>query len=598
MKRWFRFTLRPKIILASILCLILPGFLTMIITGYTTQSVLTEQEIRNEKKSLELTDNYISTLLRTMIYISNYIQFDTDLTRILKKTSEGKADSSEEVMDQAKVTEKLDNLTYHSERTFVTILSPNGKYFTNYSVIDHQPALFFEESWFDQLKQMRAFDILWLGSHPSYFSSGISKHPNMITIARTLKTPSGKTYAYVLVSIYENQINRSLAYDETGHETMLIHADGRIISHRDRGRIGQVFSYAGHSSADKDSSMVTIAGKDYLLLVHPLSISDWKLVYLAPYKQVTAKIDSIYRTNIIVQILWFGIFLFILIYVIRQFTNPIVKLDKVVAMVEGGDLSVRSNIRGRDEIGKLGASFDKMIDQVVHMIDRITYEQTMKRKAELEMLQAQINPHFLFNVLNSIRLRIMLRGDQDSANIIYSLSSLLRMTINRNNEFITLHDEINMVKHYIELLNFRHKESIKMEVDAAMDSLSVFVPRFFIQPLIENAHIHGYSQRGGTVIIRSWLGEEGILYVVVEDRGLGMSESKIKSLEQSFKTAGPPEERKQAEQCSLSGIGLRNIYTRLKLIYGERFDMRMESEIAQGTRITFLIPTQAGDEHV
>src|SRR5690606_4660412 len=114
------------------------------------------------------------------------------------------------------------------------------------------------------------------------------------------------------------------------------------------------------------------------------------------------------------------------------------KLSSVASQVNQGNLSVRSNIIGKDEIGKLGKSFDLMLDRVNHMIIQIKKEQEQKRKAELEMLQAQLNPHFLFNILNSIRMRILLKGDNENAELLSSLSSFLRMSINRNNEFISL----------------------------------------------------------------------------------------------------------------------------------------------------------------
>src|SRR5690606_5826160 len=149
---------------------------------------------------------------------------------------------------------------------------------------------------------------------------------------------------------------------------------------------------------------------------------------------------------------------------ISRLTKPMQRLGRVAAQVESGRLEVRSHIRGSDEIGQLGRSFDQMLDRVAAMIEQIRTEQTLKRKAELDMLQAQINPHFLFNVLNSIRMRIMMKGDADSAALISSLAALLRMTINRSNELIPLREEADTVVHYVRLMNFRHNEQIQLEV--------------------------------------------------------------------------------------------------------------------------------------
>lgn len=641
MRRMPPFTLRQKLIAASVLCIILPAVMTFTVSSASTKGIVIDQAIKNENKTMEVINQYISNLLRNMIYISNYIQFDADLTQLLKLTAEGELDQSEEVFAQSKVTDKLVNLTYHSERTFVTILTPNRKYYTNYRLNEFNPTIFFDEPWFEDLDQMKTFDIYWIGAHSTYLENERKNNPQMLTIARSLKTPAGFHYANVIVSIYENQINSMFQNEDLLKETMLVDGDGHIISHRNPELIGTMFPYSSmlalQNLKQDDPPIIGIEGNDYLLLEHPLSIGDWRLVNLISYKGVTAKINTIYQWNITVQIGLFCLFLIILISLIRQFTKPIVQLDKVAGEVERGNLSVRSHIRGHDEIGKLGKSFDHMIDQVVLMIDRITMEQSLKRKAELEMLQAQINPHFLFNVLNSIRLRVLMNGDEDNANIIASLSSLLRMTINRNNEFILLHDEIKIVKDYIDLLNFRHKEKVDLVVDAASDSLLVEVPRFFIQPLIENAYIHGFHQRGGTIQIRSWL-EEGELSVVVQDTGTGMSREQLARLQSSLNEDQKPldadkgtgvgfgrelgkelgrgspgetdgqsggesgdESRRETGGASssggrnhLSGIGLSNIYSRLKLIYGANCTMMVDSELGKGTSITFKIKQEGG----
>lgn len=610
MRRMPPFSLRQKLIAASVLCIILPAVMTFTVSSASTKGIVIDQAIKNETKTLEVINQYISNLLRNMIYISNYIQFDTDLTHLLKATAEGELDQSEEVFAQAKVTDKLINLTYHSERTFVTILTPNRKYYTNYRLNEFNPTIFFDEPWFEDLDQMKTFDIYWIGAHATYLEDERKNNPQMLTIARSLKTPSGYHYANVIVSIYENQINSMFQNDDLLKETMLVDGDGHIISHRDHEQIGTMFPYSAmlvkQDSMEDDPPIIEIEGHDYLLLEHPLSIGDWRLVNLISYNGITAKINTIYQLNITVQIGLFCLFLMILISLIRQFTKPILQLDKVAGEVEKGNLSVRSHIRGHDEIGKLGKSFDHMIDQVVLMIDRITMEQSLKRKAELEMLQAQINPHFLFNVLNSIRLRVLMNGDEDNANIIASLSSLLRMTINRNNEFILLHDEIKIVKDYVELLNFRHKEKVELVVDAASDSLLVEVPRFFIQPLIENAYIHGFNQRGGMIHIRSWL-EEGELLLIIQDTGAGMTNEQLACLQASLvEEPKPPDAERETGGVSsgtwgsggrnhLSGIGLSNIYSRLKLIYGDKCTMTVDSELGHGTSITFKI-RQTGAE--
>ena len=246
---------------------------------------------------------------------------------------------------------------------------------------------------------------------------------------------------------------------------------------------------------------------------------EWQLVNMSPYKAAAQKIESFRKTDFLIQLFFLILFAVVLLYMVRTLTKPIARLVQTVVRIESGQLGERSNISGGDEVGRLGYVFDRMIDRIELMLDENRREQELKRKAELAMLQAQINPHFLFNVLNSIRLKIMMKGDSENAELISSLSSLLRMTINRNNEYISLHEEIEINEHYIRLLNSRHGDRVNLRISAASDTLLFEIPRFLLQPLIENAYIHGLKSKAGEITIASRICEDGRLQVEVKRFG-------------------------------------------------------------------------------
>ncbi|GBG09750.1 putative two-component sensor histidine kinase, partial [Paenibacillus agaridevorans] len=334
-------------------------------------------------------------------------------------------------------------------------------------------------------------------------------------------------------------------------------------------------------------------GEQYLLASHKLTYSDWSLVHVTRYKDATQKINFIWRTNLLIQVSFFSLFLFILIIFVRQLTKPLARLGRVAGEIEAGNLTIRAKIKGNNEIGKVGRSFDKMLDRIEGMIKQAVLDQTKKRKLELEMLQAQIHPHFLFNILNSIRLKILMKNDQENASLIQAMSHLLRMTINRNNEFIPLYQEIEIVSHYIKLMNMRQQHPILYEVDMTEKARMVEVPRLFIQPLIENAYIHGLNEGGGTITITSRVDHQ-CLRVTVADNGKGMTEDRRKQLLKHLhmeEDALYTEERKGG----LCGIGVKNVYERLKLIYGPTVRVLIDSAPNQGTQITLLIPMTAGE---
>src|SRR5690606_31822574 len=215
----------------------------------------------------------------------------------------------------------------------------------------------------------------------------------------------------------------------------------------------------------------------------PFTYGDWSIVSLIPQKTAIGNIQKIMRNTLFTIVIFFIIFLLLLILVVSLLTKPLKTLYRVIAQVKIGNLRARSGLTGRGDIEQLGQSWDKMMDTVEQMIEKIKNVEKSKRKAELEMLQAQINPHFLFNTLNSLRLKITLNGDHESSKILQSLSLLLRMTFNRKDEFVTLQNEIEVVRHYIQLMNFKSNSKIELVEDVAQDTLNYNVPCFFLQPL-------------------------------------------------------------------------------------------------------------------
>lgn len=234
------------------------------------------------------------------------------------------------------------------------------------------------------------------------------------------------------------------------------------------------------------------------------------------------------------------------------------------------------------------------------MIEQIQLEQELKRQAELALLQAQIHPHFLFNVLGSIRVKLLMKGDAENAELVGSLSSLLRAAISNSQEFVTLHTEIQTAKQYIELMNIAIRHPINTVIDMNVD-LMLTVPRFILQPVIENAYKHGFTHQGGTISIQVTKTKHS-LRIVIEDNGFGMETEALILLQErlQLKKWQIIEQFTHHEQPKSSGIGLSNVYERLKLIYGDQFAMNIRSEPQQGTSVELIIPVNIveGEHHV
>jgi two-component system, sensor histidine kinase YesM len=587
---------RGKLIATAVACILIPICITLIVSSVLTKETVKRQAVSNAQETLQIMDGYVSNLLRYMLLISNYIQIDTEIATILKEQAAGKVyegDNAEyqRFDDRQSVIKKIDNISFVGDKSYVTILQPNGNYYTNYAHSEFNPIELFQEPWFEKLQHISGMDSLWVGTEPTRFrTEQQSANRYQVTVARTLRNSAGTIYGYVIVTITEKQINALFEGLDSGQEIMLVDGQNRILSHKDSSKIGQTLPFIDSGSKQSPHDIIRIEDEDYLLVQQPLWTADWKLVLLTPYKEAVRQFSGIFNSLFILQLAAFIAFLILLVYMLQAFTKPLTRLANLASRVQRGNLEVRSFIQGKDEIGRLGQSFDQMLDYIKEMIREITLEQTRKRQAELAMLQAQINPHFLFNVLNSIRMNVMRRGDNENADMISSLSKLLRMTVDRDRETITLYEEIEIVMDYVRLMNMRQKEKSQLVVDISSEAMLEAVPRFVLQPMIENAMIHGLHQTGGTIRIEAKVSEQE-LQIIVEDNGQGMDAAALEKVERSLRLRKDDEWIDSSDhRKGFSSIGLYNVCERMRIMFGEAFHMEVNSTLNEGTRIIMYVP--------
>lgn len=586
---------RQKLITTSLLCLVLPSIITLALTGFQTKAEFKKQAVLKAEQSLEVADLYVSNLVNDMLITFNSIQYDSAMITAFRSASHKYDNDKTGIVDFfyfKKISEQLDNISLFGERTYITILLPNGLYFTNYSTYKMDLSHMYQESWLKQMSGDPTNTTRWLGAQSNYVLSDVNTYYDVITIVRTFRLYANSPNAYIILSKPEEQFHQIFSKYAPEQMMTLEDAKGQILSQPDHQLIGGTLP---PSFARGKDNLVHWKGKDYISVDHPLRYAGWNMRSLTAYSDVTGNISNIINYTFIQQILFFLIFSIVMLYLLRQLTFPIIRLAKTARKVEANNLDVRSEVKGRDEIGQLGLSFDKMLDRIKEMVQQIEWEQDRKRIVELELLQAQINPHFLFNTLNSIRLQVMMKGENEIAQIIGSLSTLLRMTINRNNEFLPLHEEVSTVEHYMKLMNYRHLEGVRLTINLASDTLLESIPRFTLQPLIENAYIHGLSQKHGEISVSSR--KQGTsLYITVQDNGKGMTEDELRNVLSLFKEKVEEESSSLLTHEHASGIGLRNIHERLKIIYGSAYAIDLESAPGRGLKITLKLPLSPKEE--
>ncbi|AEJ44444.1 hypothetical protein TC41_2547 [Alicyclobacillus acidocaldarius subsp. acidocaldarius Tc-4-1] len=254
-------------------------------------------------------------------------------------------------------------------------------------------------------------------------------------------------------------------------------------------------------------------------------------------------------------------------------TRPLRRLTEAMSSVERGDLSVRLDTRlGWYEFQVLAQGFDRLVDEIHRLLEQTKWQEEEKRQLEFAALQAQINPHFLYNTLDSIYWMAYARGEHDIERLVYALGRFLRLSLSDPREFLTLSEELEHVQRYVEIQNIRFQGRLKIELDADPSVLQVLVPKLTLQPLVENSILHGFAERAeGRISIRAHRTGEAYVEIEVEDDGRP-------------KPVTACETRKEA-----SGLGLKNLIRRLELYFGPEFSFDLHTT-GEGTRVQLRLP--------
>lgn len=269
-------------------------------------------------------------------------------------------------------------------------------------------------------------------------------------------------------------------------------------------------------------------------------------------------------------------------YITKSLTKPLEQLNETIGSIRDGNTGLRVAYLADDEIGQLGMEFNKMLDEIQRLISKEYENQLLLNKAEYKALQAQINPHFLYNTLDTMSSIASIQNCEIVSSLCQSLSSIFRYSLDMKHPYSTVVKEINHLKNYVFVMNVRMREEVKYSFRIDEKVLQDSVPRISLQPLVENALIHGLKNKRGEKDIEIAAEEaNGILLISVKDNGVGMDTQEInRRLKENDKTA--------MEEGS--SIGIFNINARMKMLYGEEYGLTVESACGEGTCVTLRIP--------
>ncbi|MBS7340196.1 MAG: sensor histidine kinase [Suilimivivens sp.] len=269
-------------------------------------------------------------------------------------------------------------------------------------------------------------------------------------------------------------------------------------------------------------------------------------------------------------------------YIPLSITRPIRKLSEVTDQVAKGDLTVRSDVRSGAEVSVLSDSLNTMIDKIDELLEQVKKEQIRLRKAEFELLQSQINPHFLYNTLDAI-VWLAEAGEQKKVvSMVGSLSDFFRTSLNQGKDIITIKEELQHSRSYLEIQQMRYQDILNYEIHVPEELHRYLIPKITIQPLVENALYHGIkNKRGLGRIVISGRKEEDFLILQIEDNGIGMRKERLDQVKEGMNQKIPTEK---------DIYGLYNVNERIRLNFGEKYGLSIESTYGEGTVVSIILP--------
>ncbi|WP_235533118.1 sensor histidine kinase [Paenibacillus sp. Leaf72] len=373
----------------------------------------------------------------------------------------------------------------------------------------------------------------------------------------------------------------------TDHSGVVVSSVSSSIPHGQTYNQQEVFS-AMMSNGPSKTFYAKVDGERVLVGSAYIRSADWHMIGLIPHSYIISELSAIRGS-----LLYICLFILLLagllaMWIYRSINRPMRDLLQYATQIKLGRLETRLGPTHSDEMGRLSETINQMVARLKMLIYQVEEEQQAKREAELKMLQAQINPHFLFNTLNSLKWSAMMSGNENVEQGIASLSELLHNTILDTEEMITLEKEIDNLMHYAVIQRMRYGDSFKLACRMSDDQLyQCQVPRFILQPIVENSILHAGSGEGRRVHITvDGSINEGRLLLQISDDGKGFDMAEV-------------QERKHSHD-KLSGIGMSNVEERIRLHVGKQYGIKISSEPGRGTQTLISLPMtmKEGVEHV
>ena len=545
------------------------------------ERTLERQGLSDSQKLIGQVEINLNTYLRSMMRSSDAVYYN-----VIKKVDFDKDDISRELSLLYEANkDNLVSIACFTREGELLGAAPVGSLKKNVNIT--------AQSWFedasDKMENLHFSDL----HVQNIFENKSGRYYWVVSLSRGVElTNDGKMSGGILLVDMNfsgiQQLFTEVNNDGKGY-VYLIGRDGEIIYHPRQNLIFSNIIQENNQTAstyDEGVHNEEFQGEQRVVVVKTVGYTGWKIVSVVSKESLFSDLNQTRMMALLNLVLAIFLMIFVNQYVAVRITDPLKKLEKSIQGIEMKQQPV-VYIGGPPEIQHLGLTIRFMVEELQELTDKMVKEQEEKRKNELDALQSQINPHFLYNTLDSIMWMIESERYDDAVSMVQALGRLLRISLSRGKNVISVGDELQHARSYLAIQRYRYKNKFTSYFEVEPDIEQYKTIKLVIQPLIENAIYYGmeYMDGEGEIHIRAYTREQD-LYLEVEDNGPGMPEEQVEHL-----LTGGEKARQKG-----SGIGLKNVNQRIQLYFGTQYGLEIESEPDEGTVVRIHIPKTTEEE--
>lgn len=542
-----------------------------------------EKEMYNmSTQTLNQISNNISLLLQNVESIAKRISIDSKLIEILSvpKDELEKYESENKMMDyyaEGLLTDEIWKYGNFNMKPELYVIGKNGLVYDTYSKTKYSYKDIKQSDWYDKIIKADG-DTILINTYKN--EDAIGPYKCIFKMGKSIKDLiTGEILGILIIDVSE-----TILYDKYSEVLIdnsciyIVDKEQRIISTKDKRLIGNNYNEGIRYFNDNKDYYIKRDNVKNMQVVSKLNEYGWTIIEEIPFSVIRQPINELTKKSVVVLLLIATITLIVSYRLSVSITKPILNIKNNMKEVMEGNLKIKIPENRDDEIGQLEKSFNGMVGWLESSIEEIKKQEKQKRTAELSFLQAQINPHFLYNTLSGIRFLISMNKAEQAEEMLYRFTKLLRSLLPKASEMISLKEEIENIKNYTKLQEMRYPSCFEVEYDIDPQINEFKVPSFILQPIVENAILYSMEKENnkGKITI-SGNRYNQIIKIIIEDNGIGMSKNKLENV--------------LNKEASINSVGIINVQERIQLNYGMDYGLKIESIEGKGSKIIFILPS-------